>query len=249
MKLKTFIITFAGFIIILSGSIIGVIYELSSIRDMNLNAITDRLYNENIKIMSEIIANIPPDSYGTLNLPSSWAQIYYVDTQSLTILASTTQADKGKYIYSVPNLLDQGKAIIRCFKTGKPSVIKAKDYLIVAVPAGKTGFAIGLKPRSWEAALINSQLHDISKMSSAIIRNLIIFAFLGIVLSFFLAMIISWLLSGMTTLLFKNLEDLSLGNLEAEPPSLKAGENKVFRDSFIRIKTSLKMALERLGAK
>jgi methyl-accepting chemotaxis protein len=249
MKKKIFITSLAGFILILAGSLTAVLLEMSSIKSINTDGITEKLYNENNQIMSSIIHLIPPSSYESLKLPSSWAEIMTVNSDNLSILASTNKNNKGKYIYTIPGLLDQAKTILAQMKNMKPSVIRSKDYIVAVIPYQANTFIIGLKPKTWEKNLINSQFDEMNNMSSDIYRNLIILAVLGILISIVLSFLITLTVSGYLSQFSKSIKALSLGNLDAEPPASKGRELAVFTDSFIRIKTSLIMALQRLKDK
>jgi methyl-accepting chemotaxis protein len=249
MKKKIFITSLAGFILILAGSLTAVLLEMSSIKSINTDGITEKLYNENNLIMSSIIHLIPPSSYESLKLPSSWAEIMTVNSDNLAILASTNKSNKGKYIYTIPGLLDQAKDILAQMKNMKPSVIRSKDYIVAVIPYQANTFIIGLKPKTWEKNLINTQFDEMNNMSSHIYRNLIILAVLGILISIVLSFLITLAVSGYLSEFSKSIKALSLGNLDAEPPVSKGKELAVFTESFIRIKTSLIMALQRLKDK
>jgi methyl-accepting chemotaxis protein len=249
MKIKIFIITLAGFILILAGSLTAVVLELSSIKNINTDGITEKLYNENNQIMSSIIQAIPPSTYETLKLPSSWAEIMTVNSDNLAIIASTKLSNKGKYIYNIPGLLDQAKAILAQMKNMKPSVIRSKDYIVAVIPYQANTFIIGLKPKTWEKNLINSQFHEMNNMSSDIYRNLIILTGAGILISIVLSFLITLAVSGYLSEFSKSMKALSLGDLDAKPPVSKGKDMAVFTESFIRIKTSLSMALDRLKDK
>jgi methyl-accepting chemotaxis protein len=249
MKIKIFIITLAGFILMLIGSLTAVVLELSSINNINMDGITEKLYKENNQIMSSIIQAIPPSSYETIKLPSSWAEIMTVNSDNLVVLASTNKSNKGKYIYSIPGLLDQAKGILAQIKTSKPAVIQSKGYIVAVIPYQANTFIIGLKPKTWEKNLINSQFNEMNKKSSAIYKNIIILAVAGILISIVLAFLISLTVSGFLAEITKSIKALSLGDMDIEAPVSKGKDMAVFTESFIRIKTSLSMALERLKDK
>ncbi|HEY9162575.1 MAG TPA: hypothetical protein VIS94_15970 [Desulfomonilia bacterium] len=249
MKIKVFIITMAGFIIILAGSMAAVLYELSSIGKINMDGATEKLYMENTRIMSSIIQNIPPTSYETIKLPPSWAEIMTVNPQNLQIISSTNKADNGKYIYSIPGLLDQAKGILAQMKAPKPDFIKSKDYMVAVVPYQPDMFIIGLKPKTWEKDLISSQVDYMNKESSAVLKKLLLLACAGIIISIVLSLLISIKVSKYLAEFSLSIKALSLGDLNAEPPVLKGKDMAAFSDSFARIKFSLVMALERLKKK
>jgi hypothetical protein len=249
MKIKIFVITLGGFILILAGSLTAVILELSSIKSINMDGITEKLYNENNQIMVSIIHSIPPSSYETLKLPSSWAEIMTVSSDNLVILASTNISNKGKYIYSIKGLLDQAKGILAQMKSNKPSVIRSKDYIVAVIPYQANMIIVGLKPKTWEKNLINSQFDEMNKTSSAIYRNLIFLAGTGIGISIVVSFLITLAVSGYLSEFSKSMKALSLGDMDAELPASKGKDLAVFTESFIRIKTSLSMALKRLNDK
>ena len=249
MKIKIFIITLAGFILMLIGSLTAVVLELSSIKNINMDGITEKLYEENNQIMSSIIQAIPPSSYDTIKLPSSWAEIMTVNSDNLVIIDSTNKSNKGKYIYSIPGLLDQAKGILAQIKTSKSAVIQSKDYIVAVIPYQANTFILGLKPKTWEKNLINSQFDEMNKTSSAIYKNLIILAVAGILISIVLAFLISLTVSGFLAEITRSIKALSLGDMDIEVPASKGKDLTVFKESFIRIKTSLNMALDRLKDK
>jgi methyl-accepting chemotaxis protein len=246
MKIKVFIITLAGFIFILAVSLTVVFFKLSSIENINMDGTTEKLYVENTRIMSLIIHNIPPTSYETLKLPPSWAEIMTVNPENLQIISSTNKSNNGKYIYSIPGLLDQAKGILTQMKNPKPAFIRSKDYMVAVIPYQANTFIIGLKPKTWEKNLINAQSDDMNKASSAITRMLILLACAGILISIVLSFLISIKVSSYLAEFSKSIKALSLGDMNAEPPASKGKDLAVFADSFARIKISLVMALDRL---
>lgn len=249
MKIKVFIITLAGFIIILAGSMAAVLFELSSIGNINMDGATEKLYLENTTIMSSIIHNIPPASYETIKLPPSWAEIMTVNPENLQIISSTNKANNGKYIYSIPGLLDQAKGILAQMKNPKPALIKSKDYMVAVVPYQTDMFIIGLKQKAWEKDLIDSQVNAMNKESSAVSKKIILLACAGILISIVLSFFISIKVSKYLAEFSSSIKALSLGDMNAEPPLLKGKDMAAFSDSFARIKISLAMALERLKKK
>jgi hypothetical protein len=249
MKIKIFFIALAGFILVLAGSLTLVIFELSSLKNINMDGVTEKLYKENNQIMSSIIQAIPPSSYETLKLPASWAEIMTVNSDSLVILASTNKNNMGKYVYSIPGLLDQAKDILAQMKKSKPAEIQSKDYVVAVIPYQANTFIIGLKPKTWEKGLISSQLAEMNRTSSAIYKSLIILAGSGIFISIALAFLISLTLSGYLAEFSKSIKALSLGDMEINAPASKGKDLAVFSESFSRIKTSLVMALDRLKDK
>lgn len=249
MKTKIFIITLAGFILIIAGSLTVVVFGLSSIGNINMEGTVEKLYEENTRIMSSIINNIPPASYENLKLPPSWAEIMTVNPENLQIISSTNKSNNGKYIYSIPGLLDQAKGILAQMKNPKPAFVKSKDYMVAVVPYQPDMFIIGLKPRAWEKDLIDSQVDDMNKKSSALSKNLILLACAGLLISIVLSTLISIKVSKYLAEFSLSIKALSLGDMNAEPPQLKGKDMAVFSDSFTRIKFSLVMALERLKKK
>ena len=119
-----------------------------------------------------------------------------VNSDNLEILASTNKSNKGKYIYIIPGLLDQAKAILAQMKNLKPSVIRSKDYIVAVIPYQANTFIIGLKPKTWEKNIIDSQFNEMNNMSSNIYRNLILLAVLGILISIVLSFLITLAVSG-----------------------------------------------------
>jgi hypothetical protein len=249
MKIKIFFTAFAGFILVVVGSLTLVIFELPSLKSINMDGITEKLYKENNQIMSSIIQAVPPSSYGKINLPASWAEIMSVNPENLVILNSTNKNNVGKYIYSIPGLLDQAKDILAQMKKSKPAEIQSKDYIVAVIPYQANTFIIGLKPKTWEKDLISSQFTEMNKTSSAIYKNLIILALTGLFISIILAFLLTFTVTGYLVEFSKSIKALSLGDLDINPPTSKGKDLAVFTESFIRIRTSLVMALDRLKDK
>lgn len=243
MKTKTFLIAFLGSLVILLGGAALVYSQLMSIRALGSQDLADKLYQENINILALTMQKVDPSALEGLRLPSSWAEIMVVDNASLLISTSTTAAHKGQYLYKLPALLDQAQGIIKAMQNKQAATIKTADYMVAVRPQEGNTSLIGLKPKAWERNLIADQNRTTHQSIHKIRITMLIFVSAGLVVSLLIALIISLVAGKKVDAMLKAMEALSLGDLEAVPPADKSS----FAASFLRIKASLTMALERLG--
>lgn len=243
MKTKTFLIAFLGSLVIVLGAAALVYSQLMSIRALGSEELTDKLYKENTTILALTMQTVNPGALEGLRLPGSWAEIMVVDNAGLLIATSTTAAHKGQYLYKLPALLDQAKGIITAMQNKQAVTIKTKDYMVAVRPLEGNTSLIGLKPKAWERDIISDQNRSTQQSIQKIRITMLIFLSAGLVVSFIIALLISLATGKKMDALLKAMEELSLGDLEAVPPAGKGS----FTASFLRIKASLAMALERLG--
>ena len=248
MRLKIFTITFIVFLMILSGSSFLVYTQLLTVQGINLGFLEDKLYKESTEILSWSLKNIDKASLGDNPLPKSWAEIMLVDN-NLNIISSTNKAHSGNSMYKVPELLDQAPGIIDAIKTKKSVQIASETYMIAIMPSGKNTSLVGFKPKSWEKTILSEQNSQLSTNIQSITTVLLIFGAIGLGLAFITALVISNIVTKPTRKMVSAFEQLSIGNFDAEIPKYGGKISVSLAESFFRLRTSLMMALERLGGK
>jgi methyl-accepting chemotaxis protein len=249
MKMKAFLITFAATFSILVISALFIFLQLKAVDNMNLSALTESLYHEDAKILTWILGTVPPDRLESLKLPESWAEITLVDNGDLTIMSSTSPARKGSPLHSHPELLDQGDRIIESIKSRKPATVETKAYMVVMQPVDGDQSLISLKPKKWEKEIVEKQDAQLRRDSTRIMWTLAIFLGAGTILCLIVSALVAGFIAGPTKKLMKALEALSLGDFTYELDQGRGAEMKNFSESYLRLKTSLALALERLGRK
>jgi HAMP domain-containing protein len=249
MRFKIFTIIFIVFLMILFGSSFLVYTQLRTVKGINLELMEDKLYSGNAEILTWALKNIDIDSLGDNPLPKSWAEIMLVDNNSLAVISSTNKAHAGVSMYKVPELLDQASGIIDAVKSKKSVTVASENYMIAIVPAGKNSSLVGFKPKSWEKAILAEQNSQLSTNIQATTTVLLIFSAIGLVLAFITALVISNIVTKPTRKMVSAFEQLSIGNFDAEIPTYGGKICVSLAESFFRLRTSLMMALERLGGK
>jgi HAMP domain-containing protein len=249
MRIKIFTITFIVFLMILCGSSFLVYTQLRIVQDINLGLLEDKLYKENTEILSWSLKNIDTASLSDNPLPKSWAEIMLVDNNNLTVISSTNKAHAGNSMYKVPELLDQAPGIIDAIKTKKSVQIASQTYMIAIMPSEKNTSLVGFKPKSWEKAILTEQNSQLSTDTQSITTVLLIFGAIGLGLAFITALVIANIVTKPTRKMVSAFEQLSIGNFDAEIPKYGGKVSMSLAESFFRLKTSLMMALERLGGK
>lgn len=247
MKTKIFMLIFITFIIVMGGSALLVYTQLQTIQGVNLQVLEDKLYSENTGILSWSLRTIDVDSLGKNPLPSSWAEIMVVNNKSLVISSSTNAKHKGLVMYKLPELLDQASGIMSAMKNNKPVNVKTGSYMVAIMPLKGNRSLLGFKPKSWEKDILSEQNSYLSRKIGSTTIILLIYCTAGLGIALCVAFVISIIVTKPTLKVVSAFEQLSLGNFESEIP--RSG-GKVFlslEESFFRLKTSLKMALERLG--
>jgi methyl-accepting chemotaxis protein len=247
MKIKIFTLIFVTFITVLAGSALLVYTQLHTIQGVNLKVLEDKLYSENTEILSWSLKAIDIDSLGKNPLPSSWGEIMVVDNKSLVISSSTNAKHAGLIMHKLPELLDQASEIIDAMKNKKSVNVKTDSYMVAVMPLKGNRSLLGFKPRSWEKSLVSEQNSYLSRTIGSTTTILLIYSTVGLGIALCVAFVVSIIVTKPTLKVVSAFEQLSLGNFEAELP--RSG-GKVFlrlEESFFRLQTSLKMALERLG--
>ena len=243
MKIKTFIITFAGALLIVAAAAYIVVSETRAIGDINLASLENSLYEENIAVMTWFMdsAGITED----MALPESWGEIMLVDNTSLSISKSSDPASRDTLLYQHEKLLDQADGIIQAIKSGQEAKATTKDYMVAIKPVSGGQSLIGLKPRSWEKNILAAQNDKIADISSAAGNFTMMFIGAGILLSLVIALMIAMITAGTSKKTLDLFDRLSLGDFDTDVPKLPERDKHI----YIRLKTSLMMALERLGEK
>jgi len=249
MRIKVFLISFIGLFIMMLASSAFIYTQVHALRGVNLNSLTDNLYKENTGIMAWSIQSLDRSKLGKIDLPQSWAEIMIVGNKDLIILSSTNEKHNGQYIYKLPELLDQATGIIDAIKAKKSTDVSTDDYMVYLMPEDKDRSILGLKLKSWETGLISDKESQIRTDLDRGMTKLAIFLGAGTIFSVVLAVLISMVLTKSVRSVMDSFEQLSLGNFNAEIGTGKAKEIKIFYESFMRLKTSLLIALKKLGSK
>jgi len=247
MKIKAFIVTFAGTFLVLVISALFIFIQLRAVDNLNLSTLTESLYHEDAKILSWVLATVPVDRLESLKLPESWAEISLVNNGDLTIASSTNPTRKGLPFHTHPELLDQGSKIMESMKSGKPAVVETKAYMVVVQPLNGTQSVISLKPKKWEKGIVEKQDVQLEQESDHIMWTLIIFLGAGAIVCLIVSILVVSTIGGPTKKLMEAFEALSLGDFTHELSRGKGSEMRSFGESYLRLKTSLALALERLG--
>ncbi|MGC9325495.1 MAG: hypothetical protein ACP5G0_12200 [Desulfomonilia bacterium] len=247
MKMKIFIIVCLSSLLILAGSAAMVFIQIQRMQGITLDTLTEKLYTENTDILSWIMTSFDPGHIGDLTLPSSWAEIIVVDADDLRITSSTHSDHVGKSMYELPEVLDQAEEILNAVKKGQPARISAERYMVAVSAAHQNRHIIALKPKAWEENLVSMQDSQIREKTEGLKRLLVIYAIAGLCIVLVVAAFVSILVTRPYARVFTAIEELSLGNFEIEAPEMSTREMKNLSASFLRLKASLEMALERLG--
>lgn len=249
MKTKTFLITFLSFMVLLISSALLIFMQMQTIKNLRLGVLEDKLYTENTGILAWSMKNVNIEKLGRTTLPASWGEILIVDNTSLIITSSTNKGHVGTSLYKIPQLLDQASPVIDAMKKGQDETVKTKNYMIALSPLPENSSLIGFKPKEWEKSLIAEQNDQIQRNTRSITTILIFYVAMGSAFAIVLSLIIVFLLTIPVTRAAKAFEKLSLGNFDEELPR-SGGKTMInLSDSFFRLKTSLILALEKLGSR
>ena len=247
MKIKVFLIVCIGAVVMLGISSILIFTQLRSVQKVNLDPLTDSLFKEDSKILTWIISSIPPEKINTLKLPESWAEIFVVNNSDLQLVSSTNTAHKGVALYQHRALLDQAAKIVNAIKTKKPTTMSSKEFMVVIQPLSPEQSIVALKPKAWENSLFSKYNKQIEGASLSILTILGIFLIIGSCITILIAYIITRTVAAPTSYALEALEALSLGNFKHELEATKSREMESFTESYLRLKTSLEIAIERIS--
>lgn len=247
MKIKVFFIVCIGAMVMLGISSILIFTQLRSVQNVNLDPLTDSLFKEDSKILTWVLSSIPPERINSLKLPESWAEIFVVNNSDLQLVSSTNTAHKGIALYQHRALLDQADKIVNAIKTRKPTTVSSKEFMIVIQPLSAEQSIVALKPKAWENGLFSEHNKQIEDASLSILTMLGIFLIIGSCISILIAYIITRTVAAPTSYAFDALEALSLGDFKQEIKATKSSEMESFTESYLRLKTSLEIALDRIS--
>jgi HAMP domain-containing protein len=247
MKLKVFLIVLAGSMLMLAISAALVFVQVRSVRSVDLSPLADSLYQEDARILSFILASVDPAKIDSLRLPPSWAEIFLVNTPDLQLTASTEPSHRGMPLYRHPQLLDQAEAITGAIRKGAASTVSTPGYMVVMQPQGSDSMIIALKPKAWEKGLVAKQEQEITSRTYRITLVLGIFLAVGLILSLALAWVVSRTVAGPVGRALDALEALSLGDFDHDLDEKATSEMGLFVESYLRVKTSLEMALDMIA--
>lgn len=233
----------------LTCSALLVYTQFKKVQDINLQVLQDRLYTENTKILSWSMNSIDLGSLGKNPLPDSWAEIMVVDNDSLVIRSTTNKDHAGLIMYKLPELLDQAKGIMDAIKKKTAVTVHSDTYLVAVMPVNNNRSLLGFKPVSWEKTLLTEQDSLIKNNFGSTTTILIVFCAAGLVLTILIALFISIIAIKPIRKIISSFEELSMGNFETEIPRIRGKAFESLIESFFRLRTSLMMALERLGGK
>jgi methyl-accepting chemotaxis protein len=244
MKIRVFLIVCAGAFLMLILSSAIVFTQMRSIRAVDLAPLTENLYQEDAKILSWILSAVPLDKIDTLKLPESWAEIFLVNTSDLQLAASTNAAHRGMPLYRHPLLLDQAIAITDAIKANKPSMVSTPSYMVILEPAGPGQMLTALKPKAWEKGLVAQQQQEIESRTAKIAIVLGVFLSVGLFIILTVSFVVTRAVVNPTREMIDALEALSLGNFDYDLKEPLGSTMLTFTESYLRLKTSLEMALE-----
>jgi len=249
MKIKLFSIVFITFFIVLTCSAFIMYTQFRKVQDIDLKVLQDRLYTENTNILSWAMNSLDLDTLGDNPVPDSWAELMVVDNESLVISSTTNKKHKGLVMYQLPELLDQAKGIMDAIKTKSATTVRADTYIVSVMPLGNNRSLLGFKPVLWEQGLLEQQNSQIKNSFESTTILLIAFYAAGLILTFLIALFIANNAVKPLQSAISSFEELSMGNFDTEIPNLKGKSFESLIESFFRLRTSLMMALERLGGK
>jgi HAMP domain-containing protein len=247
MKIKVFLVVCIGAVVMLGISSILIFTQLHSVQNVNLDPLKDSLFKEDSKILTWIISSIPPEKINTLKLPESWAEIFVVNDSDLQLVSSTNTEHKGIALYQHKALLDQADKIVNAIKTKKPTTVSSREFMVVIQPLTAEQSIVALKPKAWENALFSEHAKQTQDASSSILTILGIFLIIGLGITILIAYVITRTVAAPTRSALDALEALSLGDFNHEVEATKSPEMESFTESYLRLKTSLEMALDRIS--
>ncbi|MFY9399497.1 MAG: hypothetical protein WAR22_14145 [Desulfomonilia bacterium] len=248
MKAVSFIVSLCCFLVFLLGSTFFVHTQIGAIRGLELSVLENRLYQENTEILSWAMKTFDPAKLAETPLPASWGEILILDNSSLVIRTSSNPDHVGKGIHAIPQLLDESSAIIQALKKPGRTTLQTRSYMIAISPLSKNETIVGFKPRAFEQGLVSAQTEQVKKSTDSLRRILIWYLIAGVILAVVFPLVIVSVSFIPLKRASKAFERLSLGDFDAEMDG--SGKSmKPLKDSFFRLKTSLKIALEKLGSR
>ena len=119
--------------------------------------------------------------------------------------------------------------------------------MVVIQPLNAEQSIIALKPKAWENGLVSEYESRLKETTSGFYAMLGIFLIIGVCITVFIAFIITRIVVAPTDNALDAFEALSLGDLDHGIKDVKGKEMESFTESYLRLKTSLEMALERIS--
>jgi HAMP domain-containing protein len=119
--------------------------------------------------------------------------------------------------------------------------------MVVIQPLSPEQSIVALKPKVWENGLFSKHNKQIDNTSSSILTIMGIFLIIGSCITLLIAYIITRTVAAPTSYALDALEALSLGDFKHEIEAAKSREMESFTESYLRLKTSLEIALERIS--
>jgi HAMP domain-containing protein len=104
-----------------------------------------------------------------------------------------------------------------------------------------------LKPKAWENGLFSEHNKQMEDASSGILTIMGIFLIIGSCITILIAYVITRTVAAPTGYALDALEALSLGDFKHEIEATKSREMESFTESYLRLKTSLEIALDRIS--
>ena len=249
MKIASFALAFCCFLVFLLGSALFVHTQISAINGLELSVLEDRLYQENSDILSWAMMSMDTERLTEAPLPASWGEILIVNNASLVIENSTNQDHAGKKIHTIPQLLDEAGPILNAITKSSRETVKTEEYMVVSAPLSRNRTLLGFKPRSWEQGLVSQQNTQTRRSVESLRTVLMVYLGGGLILAVIFPLIMVFMSSRSLNRATKAFELLSLGDFDAELSPAGGKTMASLADSFFRLKTSLTIALEKLGSR
>jgi len=249
MRISSLIITFCCFLVFLLGSALLVYMQMGAVKNLQFSMLEDKLYAETTQILSWSMKSMDEGKITETPLPVSWGEIMIVDNTSLVIKSSTNLEHTGMLLHSIPQLLDEASTLIDAIKKPGEKTFQTDKYMIAVSPISRNRTLIGFKPRSWEQELISQQTDHVRRSAESFRTIVIAYLAVGTVLAFAFPLLIAMVTSAPLKRAANAFERLSLGDFDAELPPSGGKSMAILSESFFRLKTSLKIALDKLGSR
>ncbi len=250
MKSKLFLTILIGGIALVAGSALLVYAQIKMVSAVNLERVEERLYAENTQILGWAMQQLQDTTrLEDSAIPASWAEILVVDNASLRIKTSTAAESSGKFLHDHPQLLDQAAPILEAIRASRAQDIATPDYMVAVRPFKDGSTLLGFKPRAWERGLITDQRKLRESLAGRIRLVLMVYLAGGITVVILVALLVALIASRGTQRMARAFEALSLGDFEATPPAGRGRDMQACMETYQRLRTSLQMALERLGSR
>lgn len=249
MKIASFAAAFCCLLVFLLGSALFVHTQMGVVGGLELCVLEDRLYKENSDILSWAMMSMDTEKLTEAPLPASWGEVLIVDNASLVIINSTNQDHAAQKIHAIPQLLDESAPILAAIRKSSRETVQTEEYMVAIAPLSRDRTLLGFKPRSWEQGLISQQGAQIARSVESLKTVLMAYLGGGLALAVIFSLLIAFMNSRPLNRATKAFEQLSLGDFDAELSPAGGKTMASLAYSFFRLKTSLKIALEKLGSR